>query len=204
MTQFKPKTNSIGSLNKLVLSALPLVMVSNLCYAAGKAHGEGHHASISDLTWYFFNFTVYCVMMFFILRKPLAKAWAARCQTISTHVNAAQKQLKDAEARLAHAQAEASAVEARIAKMQSDIASATANEKVRLQAAAEQQLAALKKQSAQLIEAERHAQKNAIEKEISARVLEKAEETLRSEFGNTEDRSYRSKLVDNLKSLRVN
>ncbi len=176
-----------------------LLLASDLALAAG---GGGHKASISSLGWYFFNFSLYLIVLVFLVRKPFLKSWAERSQKIEQHVFSAQHRLDDAKAKLAHAQAEAAALTERIKGLELEIERATEMEKKKVVDDTADQILFIEKQKAQLIDAERQAQTQAVEREISARVIARAEEILRQEFAEQDDVNYRSRLAENIKALR--
>ena len=182
-----------------LVSLLLLLLVSNLALAAG---GGAHKAGISSLGWYFFNFSLYLAVLIFLVRKPFLKTWAERSQKIEQHVFSAQHRLDDAKAKLAHAQAEAALLDERIKSLQNEIVAATDMEKKKVVDDTADQIVFIEKQKAQLIEAERQAQTQAVEREISARVIARAEEILKQEFVEQDDVTYRTRLVQNIKSLR--
>jgi F0F1-type ATP synthase membrane subunit b/b' len=181
------------------LILLILLLGSNLAFAAG---GGGHKASISSLGWYFFNFSLYLAVLIFLVRKPFLKSWAERSEKIEQHVFSAQHRLDDAKAKLAHAQAEAAALSQRIIALEQEISSATEMEKKKIVDDTAEQILFIERQTAQLIDAERQAQTQAVEREISARVISRAEEILKQEFVEQDDVNYRSRLAQNIKSLR--
>jgi len=81
---------------------LALAIFSALPAHASVGHGE---PSIGDLTFYWINFVLYVVIMTFILRKPLAKAWSDRRARIkqsvarsTDEVDAAERELNAIEA----------------------------------------------------------------------------------------------------------
>lgn len=184
----------------IILIALALSFSSPVLAASGSG---GHSAGISSLGWYFFNFCIYCAVLFYFVRKPAAKAWKERCRTIAMHVNSAQTQLDDAKARLLHAQTEAAALSERIKFLQGEINKSTEQERFRMVEATAEQAAAIAKQADLLIEAERQAQFQNVERSVSSLVLEKAEQLLRAEFQLSDDLQYKARLSENLKSLRI-
>ena len=66
-------------------------------FASSSAHGE---PSIGDLTVYWANFTVYAILLYVLLRKPLSNGWSARRARIQETVANCGSQVASAEREL--------------------------------------------------------------------------------------------------------
>ncbi len=66
-------------------------------FASSSAHGE---PSIADLTVYWANFVVYSVILYVLLRKPIANGWSARRARIQDAVASCTSQVETAEREL--------------------------------------------------------------------------------------------------------
>lgn len=89
-------------LHRIIISLAFVLFPIVSAFASNSAHGE---PSIADLTVYWANFAVYSVILYVLLRKPLANSWSARrtriqdaVATSASRVAAAERELNAVEA----------------------------------------------------------------------------------------------------------
>lgn len=84
-------------LHRIITSLASVLFPVASAFASNSAHGE---PSIADLTVYWANFAVYSVILYVLLRKPLANGWSARRARIQDAVASSASQMAAAEREL--------------------------------------------------------------------------------------------------------
>jgi F0F1-type ATP synthase membrane subunit b/b' len=84
-------------LHRTVAALVSVFLPVASAFASSSAHGE---PSIADLTVYWANFVVYSIILYVLLRKPLANGWAARRARIQESVASCTSQVASAEREL--------------------------------------------------------------------------------------------------------
>ncbi|MEY4700601.1 MAG: hypothetical protein RL326_788 [Pseudomonadota bacterium] len=84
-------------LHRSIISLAFVLFPVASAFASSSAHGE---PSIADLTVYWANFVVYSVILYVLLRGPLANGWSARRARIQEAVTSSASQVESAEREL--------------------------------------------------------------------------------------------------------
>jgi F0F1-type ATP synthase membrane subunit b/b' len=184
---------------KLMLAALVIhsaLLSPEYALAAGPS---GHHSTpppfidfVASLSLYYFNFALYCLILFLVLRKPLQRAFAARRAAIEDKVLAGARALSAAEQERAEAQSKLTHVENEIAKIQSVIAAETENEVQRIRNDTEAAIARIEQLAASSAAAEMHAVEATVREELIESALLLARERLKAQNTSDEDRPLRT------------
>lgn len=151
--------------------------------AHGDGHGEGDHGAkgwVNTDTYRVMNFGVLAIALFFLLRKPVAKALNARIEGI-------KEQLAELEAKKQKAFEELSEYNAKLAKLESESEKIIAQyekqgieAKARILREAEAAAEKLEEQAKRNIDHEFKKAQQSLQSEILDKALVKAEELLRS------------------------
>ncbi len=176
----------------LVLAIGLVMLAAGIAFASsGGDHAEAKGWEKTD-TFRVMNFAVLMTALFFILKKPVAKALSGRIDSI-------RNQLEDLEIRKAEALKELAAYEDKISRMEQESADILARykqqgEDVKKRILAEAASAAekMKEQAVQTIEREFEDARNQLKMAVFEQALEKAEASLKEKI--TED--DQDKLVD--------
>jgi F-type H+-transporting ATPase subunit b len=189
----------------LPVTRLPIICgtLVSVFLLASVAHASSGHGepSIGDLTFYWINFALYIGIMTYILRKPLAKGWAARAERIkqsvvksSDDVEAAERELNAIEALIKSLPAEEEKIRQQIVEQ----ANAEAADIVRQ---AEQRAARIREQAKELLKGETRSAQSTFRQSLVARAVQLAKEKFGAgEFAGRED-AYQMAAVARAKQL---
>jgi F-type H+-transporting ATPase subunit b len=181
----------------LCLTAL-LILGSAKVAVASAGHGE---PSIGDLTFYWINFVLYIGIMVYILRKPLARGWAARTAKIRQSVTQSTEEVETAERELNAIEALNKTLpqeEERVKQQIIEQANAEAADIIRQ---AEQRAVRIREQARELLKGEMRSAQSSFRGALVARAVQLAKEKFGAgEFANRED-AYRAAAVSRAKQL---
>lgn len=184
---------------KLIIAALVLNFAFGSPDSALAAGPGGHPTSpppfsdfVASLSLYYFNFGLYCLILFFVLRKPIQRAFSARRAAIEDKVLAGERALSAAEQERDEARSNLARVESEIAKIQSDIAAETQSEIKRIQSDTAAAIARIEQLASSSALAEMRAVEATVQEELIESALLLARERLRSENTIDEDRVLRA------------
>jgi F-type H+-transporting ATPase subunit b len=139
-----------------------------------------HHAQpkFADVLPFWLNFGVFCVVLFLVARKGVAKSWAARVDMIETAVTAGERKLRDAALALEAVKKQEQALPQEISQMQTKISQDAELESRRLMTEAKERAEQIRSQASKTAAAEKLAAENSIREELSEFVLQEAEKRL--------------------------
>lgn len=184
-------------MKKIILSII-FILIPSVALAAGGGHHEPH---ISHLKWYWFNFLVYCGILFFLLRKPVAAYWETRWKGLENQINKGERALAQAEQELQVAREKISTLQASISKLKEQVQSETEFEIAAVQEDTQAQVERINKQLAMSMESEQQASMIALQEELAAKVIKQAEEELRNHFNSDNDKDYRGAALASLEAV---
>ena len=183
------KLHSSSTPLRCALSVGILVLSATSAWASSSGH---HEPSIADLGVFWVNFLVYVTLMFVLVRKPIASAWAARRASIMSavasatdEVNVAERELNATEALLRNLIAEQDRARAEILRqgqIEAEAIVAASKEKAERMAA----------QAKELLKGEGRSAEAA----FRATLVAKALEISREKFARGEYSAKQSQYVD--------
>lgn len=191
-------TSSIVRLKMRMPFLLALVLLPTAVAHAAGGHGTG---SITDLKWPWVNFAIYAAILTYLLRKPLAAAWAARRAAMIDLVGAAQREAEEARKELVAAEAKISTLNAELARVGADIEKEGVREAGDLVLDAKKRAERIVAQGKDLALAEKRSTEESIRKEIVEQALKRAEASLRNELNVDTDRPLRDAAVSAVRGL---
>lgn len=169
-----------------------LTLTAGVAFASGGGHAaEAKHWLTTD-TARVLNFVVLMGFLFFVLRKPVAKALSGRIDTIRDELDTLEKQKADAEKTLAEYETKIASLESEVDVILDQYRAQGETAKKRILQEAELHAAKLEAQAKRNIDHEFKAARADLTAEIMALSLEKAEALVREKI-NADDQD---KLVD--------
>lgn len=174
-------------------------MHASLAFAA-EGHG-GHEGSSADLIPYWANFSMFVVVMFVLLGKPVSKGWAARRESISAAVNKGKIEQAAAEKALADARSKEATIASQIQTLTAQIKKESTAEVQEVLADAKVRADRARAQGKEMVAAEQKAFEVQLKKELAEAVVNKATEMLKGKINADTDAGLRSKAVNNIGDL---
>lgn len=181
-----------------VVTLLILLPVTAIAAGGGGAH---HAPDISHLTWYWFNFLVYCGILYILLKKPVTGFWHQRWQAIESKINKGEKALLAAEEELRIARENMANLEDSIAALKKQVAEETRHEEEALLQDSKVQVERIEKQLAMTIDSEQQVSQRELQDDLARKVLAKTEKELRQYFDSGKDKEYRGAALDSLAAI---
>ena len=193
-------------------TALPcLLFLGSLVYTsialAASSSGHSGDASAShhgpSKALLLLNFTIYSVIMYRLLKKPISGMWHARRQRIAEAVERASAMLS--EARTTHEQllAEEAKLEIRLETIREELISGAEEESRETIESARDRASRLLNQTRQLAEADRNRRLEAIRRDFARLVIARAEQIVRSQVSAETDIHIRRAALENESGLNL-
>ena len=181
----------------------PHALLLALAFVTSSAHasGGGHAGGPGELVWPAVNFLTYVLLLYFVLRRPLAQALEARHSTMVTSLKRASELVAEATKDLNQAQGLLARVDDECARISSEIERDAATEAAQIVDDAKARAARVLEQAKKNAESERKATLEAIRREVAELVLQKAEARLIAEIGTEQDRTLRSTVIRGVGAL---
>ena len=171
-----------------VSSSLLAIAACENAWAASEGHG---HGTLADITWFWINFSIYIVIMYFLLRNPIVKGWAARRARITEALDQSQRELRTAEQAVLDAKRQLKSVDAEISAIRSQITRQAEMESEGIINSAKERSARIVSQAKELVTSEQRSAERAIREELSRKVLERAEAMLADSSNSSSDQEFR-------------
>ena len=177
----------------LFYGAILVLMVCGTAWASSDGgHGEVHNSWLSGDTFKTMNFAVLAVVMFFILKKPVAQFFSSRTQDISDEIQKLEQKKADAEKKLAEYQIKFKNLDQESKQIVEDYIKQGEEAKTRILAEAEAQAEKLEDMAKRSIEQEFKSAKTQLQQEIVEKAMAKAEEVITASISSDDQ----DKLVD--------
>jgi F0F1-type ATP synthase membrane subunit b/b' len=182
------------------LMAIALLFVLNLLpQLAFASTGEGH--GYGYLFWYWINFLIYVLIMYFILRGMVAKGWVERRERIRDDIEAGKRSLTAAMKRYDAANDKLHSAEQETIELAKNIEQDSTLECAKIIDDAKAKAEKIKLEASHNLALEGKSQKQLMQKEIGERVLERAQEILKSTITKDSDRALREGALSGVKNL---
>jgi len=152
--------------------------------------------------WKFINLAIFVGAGIYILRKPIAAALAARGESIRKEIKQAEEEKKAAEEKLSEADAQLAHLEADVQGVRQQAEKEAALERERLAAVAESEIEKLKIQADRELETARKVAKKELREFLAKRSLDLAKATVISRLNPDEDVRLIKERVAELGRLR--
>lgn len=174
-----------------------------LAFCEEVAHHGGHHAehTIKELWFHFVNFSLYVLLLYLVLRSPVASAWRKRRETIAASLakgtsilSDAKKELKEAEVRFASIASDSEQIKKQMTKETEDEISNILQD-------AQKRAADVLRRGQESAAAEKKIVERVIREELSASVLKRAEEMLSKKTSKESDRLRREASIKNIRQI---
>lgn len=180
-----------------------LIAAVGSIFLTGDVFAEAEHAShgYGYLFWYWINFIVYVVAMYFILRKFVASGWDARRERIRYALEAGKRSMDEAQTRRRAAQDQSAQLDKQLSEITSSIEREAALESQKLIDDAKARAIEIQQGATESLGLEAKAQRAQMQREIAEIVLARANEMLRSSVTKESDRALRQGTVTGVKSL---
>ena len=160
--------------------------------ASGGGHGEVHNAWITEDWWKTLNFALLAIGVFFIARKPVSQFFSSRVKGIEEELSELEQKKAEAEKLLAEYEARFRNLDQESKQIVADYIKQGEAAKKRIIAEAEAQAGKLEDMAKRNIEQEFKAAKAALQQEIVAKAMERAEAIIKESI-SAEDQD---RLVD--------
>lgn len=172
----------------LVSLALVFFPVAS-AFASSSAHGE---PSIADLTVYWANFTVYSILLYVLLRKPIAHGWNARRARIQETVESCASQVASAERELNAIEALTKGLASEQDRARTEIVTQAKLEAEQIVASARTKATRIREQAKDMVAGEGRSAESTFRTTLVARALELA----RAKFAGGEFSSKQQAYLD--------
>jgi F-type H+-transporting ATPase subunit b len=168
------------------------------------ADADAHHASsVLDLLYPAINFTLYCGLMYFLLRKPLTNGLQARTEGVAQAIAKAKNKHDEARAALAKAQSQISNITVEAKSIQDQIASDTKRESEALRKAYQEHVQKTKRQHEETIKREELTITQDLKVELANLVLKLAAEKLSKNLDLNSDKQLRERALLGLNMMKA-
>lgn len=187
-----PKSKSTTAIPVVLLS---VVVVLGLVPDALAESGSDHGSGLSELIPYWVNFAIYLVIVYFLTRKLVAKAWAERRQRIIDDIAGAKNQYQQAGSQLADAQAKWNRLSQEETRVRDEVARQGEFERNQLLEAAQAKSVRIITQAKEHGIAERRSAERLVREELVEEVLNRASRILKDTATVDADRGFRTSAV---------
>ena len=168
------------------------LLASTLAFAEGEEH---HHGTISDLIPYWINFSLYVLLLWFVLKNKISSGWTARRAKIAAEVSAAQAEKDSAERALDESRRLLATVDSQIKTAKDQITKQAQFETQEIIAQAKDKAARVVQTAKENAEAGNRTALRAISKEMVQEALSRARSSLQKDARSGSDQRYRSSAV---------
>ncbi|MBX7142948.1 MAG: ATP synthase F0 subunit B [Oligoflexia bacterium] len=196
----KVSRTKVKNLISPALLALVLIFGIDPVAAFASEHGE-HTPSIFDLKWLWLNFAIFVGLVAYIIRRPIATAWATRRDVIRMAVEASGRELAEAKAALHAAESKLAGVQAEISTLRKDIEREAAREAEEIVASAERRAQRILQQGKDSANAERKSAETQVRAELIELAIRQVEQKLAQELTVESDKALRESALGSVRSL---
>jgi len=182
-------------MNNKITSIISASLVAFVAFTASPAFASsdaGHSPSISDLGVFWVNFLIYVTLLYVLVRKAIANAWAARRESILASVTSATDEVNAAERELNATEALAKNIAADQEKARGDILRQGQAEADALVSSAKEKSERIKTQAQELLKGEGRS----AEASFRAALVTKAVEISRERFSRGEFAAKQEQYLD--------
>jgi F0F1-type ATP synthase membrane subunit b/b' len=182
-------------MNNKITSIISASLVAFVVFTASPAFASsdaGHSPSISDLGVFWVNFLIYVTLLYVLVRKAIAKAWAARRESILASVTSATDEVNAADRELNATEALAKNIAADQEKARGDILRQGQAEADALVSSAKEKSERIKTQAQELLKGEGRS----AEASFRAVLVTKAVEISRQRFSQGEFAAKQEQYLD--------
>lgn len=181
----------LAPLTRIALLALVVILLlASPEFALAAGGGEHGQQTLWDIRHFFFNFSLFVLILFFILRKPALRGWNERRESIKSLAEQGVRAREAAQARLAQAKQMLADVGRESAAIESRIKSEGEQEYAAILSHDRKECEAIVRQAHSSIEAEDRAMREQAATEFTATVLSR----VREKIGSNVSRDLDSKL----------
>lgn len=192
------ESSTIGRFCSSVLRAagVLLLITPTIAFAASDGHAGSHHQpSILDLSWFYANFALYCLLMFLLLRKLVSQGWGARRERIASGVEQGTRAAASARKKVAEAHARLTAVESEIESIEGRIMEETAAETRKVIEDAHARGRAIVTQASLLAQSEQKAVESKMRREFAESIIEEARRRVQAVMSPAVDSKLRERVL---------
>jgi F-type H+-transporting ATPase subunit b len=157
--------------------------------------------SFWDLRWHWMNFVLYLVLLYFLVRKPIAQVWSSRISAIERDVTANKRNLEEANTRFEQVQSKLEQVDEEIRVFSEAIERESQKEAARVIDEAKAKAEKIIAQAKLSAIAEQKGLEAALRRELSEQVIEQAEARLKTGLSEAEHRALRDRAAGEVKSV---
>ena len=173
-----------------------MVLAAEPVLASSGGHASAEHGLFAALFPYYASFTVYVLVMFFLLRKPAVAGWKGRRDRIKNEVEEREQQLIKARENLKQVSLDFHAIDKKLEAIKAEIKAETDLEVSSIIERAKERASRIKVEADKTLEAERTKSLLNIKNELANQTILLAQELLRQRITPEQDRVLRAKLVD--------
>lgn len=181
----------------------------NLVISTAPGFAEGHAASTSTAhhsefpTLLTVNFTIYLLLLFVFLRRPLARLWTERVNRIKESVERSATLLEIAQQAHAQAVETEQGLENRLAEHRRNLIASATEEAREMVEYAQERSQRMLEQANQLAGVDRDRRVDFIRREFAQQVLERAEYLIQQRLSEESDKRIRSTALSNSEALAL-
>lgn len=185
------------------IALLLFAIALDLCPAAAWAAGSApHNLSIEETYKYWPHFLAFCVLFYYLIKKPFLEVWEARTIRIAEEASAGERKLAEAKDRLALAKERYTGLKAEVAELKQKANEETEREVAAVLSEAAERADAIAKQAGETIAAEKLLSEQDLQKEFADKVIEQARQKLQGSISDADDKVLRDSLLGGLGTLR--
>lgn len=179
------------SLLGFFLSALPAMAESE--------HAHGAHEV--NLVWPWVNFLIYCGILWYFLRVPIAEMWASRREFLANLKEKGALELKTAQSKLREAQDKIINAEKEAKELELSIIKDGEREGAQVVADAKSRAERILKQAEGSVSAERRSAEVLMRRELAEKVIQKTTEKIKRDLNADADRNNRKSVIGGVRQL---
>lgn len=185
-------------LHRIVAPLALVILPVASAFASSSAHGE---PSIVDLAVYWGNFVVYSIILYVLLRKPLATGWSARRARIQQAVSSSASQVEAAERELNAVEALTKGLTSEQDRARAEIVTQAKLEAEQIVASARTKATRIREQAKDMVAGEGRSAESTFRATLVARALELARAKFAGGEFSSKQQSYLDAAVGRAKRL---
>lgn len=181
------KAHKACLLNISILTLFPALALA--------AEGHEHHATVLDLIFPIINFTLFCLLMYFLLRRSVRTGLIARRDNFQQALDRSKKLNADAQGKLDEVERQQRNLENMLAELRKTIAEESVKESEQIVLEAEKRAHRLLEKAAETAQSEVKALQDSLKKELVDMVMRLAEDKIKQELDREADAKLRQGAV---------
>ena len=185
----------------ITLTSIAINLVVANAFAASNA---GHTPSVSDLKYSFFNFSLFCILMYLVSHKAIKKQLQARRECYRNEIEAGARALEKAQAQMSEAQKKVSNLDGEIKELEERVRAEAKQEAAIILTEAKDQSERILDLGKETALAEKQSSQAALHQEVVELAIQKATDSLKASSNASNDKAIRENALKSVAAIGSN